>query len=260
MKKQFIITAALIMFTALLFSQSKQAGIHGTIIQTGGSGIPGVTVTLTNENTGKTVTTTSARGNFRLLNLPPGTYQLTCEKAGFKTVIYKDIRIFTGQDKNLRVNMESGAADPAVVMSSDDGAIDVRAAEKNVHITNEMLQSLPTGRNPWSIINLVPGMLLDREDVGGSESGAQYPFYGLGANSNDTTWLVDGVNISGPQAIGSAPAYLNTNTFEEIQVTLAANDITSYTGGTRLNFVSKRGGNRLSGNFHLYLEDEAWEM
>ncbi|MCK5222537.1 MAG: hypothetical protein KAR14_13210, partial [Candidatus Aminicenantes bacterium] len=48
--------------------------------------------------------------------------------------------------------------------------------------------------------------------------------------------------------------------YEELQVTVGSNDITAQTGGTQLNFVSKRGGNIYSGDFHLYVEDEAWEM
>ena len=123
-----------------------------------------------------------------------------------------------------------------------------------------MLTSLPTARNPWTILNLVPGMMLDREDVGGNESGQQSSFYGLGADSDDTTWNVDGANITDPSAIGAAPSYMNTNSYEEMQVTMGANDITAQTGGTQLNFVTKRGGNRYSGDFHLYVEDEAWEM
>ncbi|MCK5222113.1 MAG: hypothetical protein KAR14_11070, partial [Candidatus Aminicenantes bacterium] len=69
-----------------------------------------------------------------------------------------------------------------------------------------------------------------------------------------------GANITDPSAIGAAPAYLNVNSYEELQVTVGSNDITAQTGGTQLNFVSKRGGNMYSGDFHLYVEDEAWEM
>ncbi len=48
--------------------------------------------------------------------------------------------------------------------------------------------------------------------------------------------------------------------YEEIQVTMGSNDISAQTCGTQLNFVKRRGGSRFSGDFHLYVEDEKWEM
>ncbi|MCK4993116.1 MAG: hypothetical protein KAS29_21610, partial [Bacteroidales bacterium] len=139
-------------------------------------------------------------------------------------------------------------------------AVDVRKTTVSVSISKEMIQSLPTSRNPWSVLNLVPGMMVDREDVGGNESGQQSSFYGNGGSADDVTWNVDGANITDPSAIGAAPGYLNVNSYEELQVTVGSNDITAQTGGTQLNFVTKRGGNNYSGDFHLYVEDEAWEM
>jgi hypothetical protein len=109
-------------------------------------------------------------------------------------------------------------------------------------------------------MNLVPGVLVDREDVGGAESGQQSAYYGHGGTGDDSTWTVDGANITDPSAIGAAPAYLNMNAYEELQVTIGSTDISAQTGGVQLNFVSKRAGNRFSGDFHLYVEDEKWEM
>jgi hypothetical protein len=179
---------------------------------------------------------------------------------GFKTVINKGIRLYVGKNRNLNIQMETSTIREEIVITGKTGAVDVRKTTVGVNITNEMLTSLPTARNPWTILNLVPGMMIDREDVGGNESGQQSAFYGLGASDDDTTWNIDGANITDPSAIGAAPAYLNTNSYEEMQVTMGANDIGAQTGGTQLNFVTKRGGNRYSGDFHLYVEDEQWEM
>jgi hypothetical protein len=260
MKKLLVAFAALAMLSSLAFGQLSGADIYGTVVLPDGSAIPGVAVTLTGDNTGTKTTVTSEEGNFRFIKLPPGTYQLKFELEGFKTVINKGIRLFVGKNKNLSIQMETSTIREEVVITGKTGAVDTRKTTVGVNITNEMLTSLPTARNPWTILNLVPGMMLDREDVGGNESGQQSSFYGLGANSDDTTWNVDGANITDPSAIGAAPSYMNTNSYEEMQVTMGSNDISAQTGGTQLNFVTKRGGNRYSGDFHLYVEDEAWEM
>ncbi len=260
MKKLLVMLAMVAMLSALAFGQTASADIYGTVVLPDGSAIPGVAVTLTGDVIGTKTTVTSEEGNFRFLKLSPGTYQLKFELEGFKTVIQKDIRLFVGKNKNLSVQMETSTIREEVVITGKTGAIDVRKTTVGVNITKEMLSSLPTARNPWTVLNLVPGMMLDREDVGGNESGQQSSFYGNGASSDDTTWNIDGANITDPSAIGAAPSYLNTNSYEEMQVTMGANDITAQTGGTQLNFVTKRGGNRYSGDFHLYVEDESLEM
>lgn len=76
-------------------------------------------------------------------------------------------------------------------------------------------ERLPVARNPWKILNLVPGMMVDRDDIGGWQPAHQSAFYGLGADDDDTTWHVDGANITDPSLIGAAPSYLNFNSYYE---------------------------------------------
>jgi len=242
----------------LLFSQKATSDIYGTVMLPDGSAIPGVKVTLTGDIIGKTITSTSEHGKYRFLYLPPGKYELKFELEGFKTIIQKNIRLYVGKNITLNVPMETTTIKEEIIITKRPGAIDLRKTQVGINITDEMIESLPTARNPWTVIKLIPGILIDREDVGGNESGQQSTIYG--GDPDDTTWNVDGVNITDPSSIGAAPAYLNINSYEELQVTLGSNDITAQTGGVQLNFVSKRAGNRFSGDFHLYVEDEAWEM
>ncbi len=260
MKKLFTLLVAIAVLSGLSFAQGASSDIYGTVVLPDGSAIPGVAVTLTGEVIGKRVTVTSEQGNFRFLNIPPGDIELKFELEGFKTVIQKGIRLYVGKDKTFNVQMETTKLKEVIEVKGKASTVDTRKTTVSVNVSKEMIESLPTARNPWTIMNLVPGMMLDREDVGGAESGQQSSFYGHGASNDDTTWNVDGANITDPSAIGAAPAYLNINSYEELQITLGNNDITAQTGGVQLNFVSKRAGNRYGGDFHLYVEDAAWEM
>ncbi len=260
MKKLFTLLVAVAVLSGLAFAQGATADIYGTVVLPDGSAIPGVAVTLTGDVIGKTVTVTSEQGNFRFLQNPPGIYELKLELEGFKTVIQKAIRLFVGKNKTFTFQMETSQLKEVIEVTGEANVIDTRKTTVSVNVSQEMMQSLPTARNPWTVMNLVPGMMMDREDVGGAESGQQSSFYGHGSDSDDTTWNIDGANMTDPSAIGSAPAYLNVNAYEELQITLGSNDITAQTGGVQLNFVSKRAGNNYSGDFHLYIEDEAWEM
>ncbi len=260
MKKLVLLLSALALVSSVAMAQVQLADIYGTVVLPDGSAIPGVTVALSGDVTGKMTTVTSEEGNFRFLNLSPGNYELKFELEGFKTVIRKGIRLFVGKNVTLTVPMETTTIQEEVVVTAKAGVVDTRKTSVGVNISKEMIQSLPTARNPFTVLSLAPGMMVDRVDVGGADSGQQSNFLAGGGSKDDTTWNVDGANITDNSAIGAAPAYLNMNAYEELQITVGANDIGAQTGGVQLNFVSKRAGNRFAGDFHMYVQDKAWEQ
>ncbi len=260
MRKVLVVLLALAILPVLSFAQLKGGDIYGSVVLADGSKVPGVLITLTGEKIGKLTTISSDKGNFRFLSLPPGVYELRCELDGFKTVIRKDIEISLGKNVTLNILMETTTLKEEITVSGRVGAVDTRKTGVGVNVGKQWVESIPTARNAWTVLSALPGMMVDRVDVGGADSGQQSIFYAGGGVSDDTTWNVDGANITDPSAIGSAPAYLNINAYDELQVNLGANDISAQTGGVQLNFVTKRAGNRTSGDFHLYVEDQKWEM
>ena len=77
----------------------------------------------------------------------------------------------------------------------------------------------------------VPGVLVDRVNIGGNETGQQSNFASKGTRPQDASWTLDGVEITDMAATGASPTYFNFDNFEEIQVSTAGNDIKSRTGG-----------------------------
>jgi len=260
MRKLLVLLLAVAMLPVLSIAQTRGGDVYGTVVLSDGSKIPGVMVTLSSEEAGSKTTISSEKGNFRFLGLTPGTYELKFELEGFKTIIRKGIELGLGKSVTLNVMMETTTLKEEVTVHGKVSVIDTRKTHVGVNITKEMVESLPTARNPWTVLSAVPGIMVDRVDVGGADSGQQSNFLAAGGDQDDTTWNVDGANITDPSAIGSAPAYLNINSYGEIQITMGANDITAQTGGVQLNFVTKRAGNQTSGDFHIYVEDKAWEM
>jgi hypothetical protein len=260
MRKLLVVLLALAMLPVLSFAQTRGGDIYGSVVLADGSKVPGVLLTLTGDKIGALTTISSEKGNFRFLALPPGAYELKCELEGFKTVIRKDIDISLGKSVTLNILMETTTLKEEVTVSGKVGVIDIRRTNVGVNVSKEFVDSVPTARNPWTVLSSLPGVMVDRVDVGGADSGQQSNFMAGGGDQDDTTWNIDGANVTDPSAIGAAPAYLNINSYQELQVTLGANDITAQTGGVQLNFVTKRAGNRTSGDFHLYVEDAKWEM
>ena len=245
--------------TAFSYAQ-EQGAIKGTVTDPEGTPLPGVTITLTGSKTAPRTVVSSAGGNFRFLNLPVASdYTVKFELTGFKSVIREKQVVSYGKDVVLDVTLTPATIEESVTVIGQSPVIDTKKTQVGVNITSEMIMSLPTSRNPWVMMALAPGMLIDREDVGGSDAGQQSAYYGHGSPGGDETWNVDGANITDYSALGAAPAYLNLASYEELQINYGNNTITTQTGGVQINFVTKRGGNSYSGTFYLDAEDKAWQ-
>ena len=106
----------------------------------------------------------------------------------------------------------------------------------------------PPARDPWTVLQSTPGVLVDRVNVGGNESGQQSTYTGPGSFGAQSVWSVDGVVITDMSATGSTPAYYDFDSFEEMQISTGGSDSTIATGGVVLNIVTKRGTNEYRGS------------
>jgi hypothetical protein len=103
--------------------------------------------------------------------------------------------------------------------------------------------------------------MMDRENVGGSESGQQSRYVSRGSGRATSTWNLDGIDTTDQVSEGAASQYYDFDAFDEIQIQTAATDITAFTAGTQINLVTKRGSNTLSGGGRAYYSGEnlQWE-
>ncbi|MHB8056052.1 MAG: TonB-dependent receptor, partial [Candidatus Aminicenantales bacterium] len=113
--------------------------------------------------------------------------------------------------------------------------------------------------DPWVMLQLSPGMLIDRENVGGSDSGQQSSYFGHGSQSGDSSWGIDGANVTDNSALGAAPGYFGMAGYDEIVVNYGNNDVTTQTGGVKINFITRRGGNAYSGMFYVDASKKDWQ-
>ena len=126
--------------------------------------------------------------------------------------------------------------------------VDTRQDDHEVTFDQTQLQEIPTARDPWVLLQQTPGILVDRVNVGGNESGQQSPTFVRGASDGtDTMWNLDGIIITDPASIGSTPTYYDFDAFQEVQFTTGGNDVRQQTGGIGINFVTKRGTNHSRG-------------
>jgi len=244
-----------------VFTYAQEAGnLTGTVYDQDGAPLPGVKVSLSGSKVLAQTIVTSERGNFRFIALPVARdYTLRLELPGFNTLIREKLGVSFARDTSLSLTLSQTTLEEEITVVGESPVIDTKRTQVGVNITQEMIMSLPTSRNPWTIMSLVPGMLIDREDVGGNEGGQQSSYYGHGGRDGDTTWNIDGANITDMSALGAAPSYFNIASYEELQINYGNNDVKAQTGGVQINVISKRGGNSYSGTFYLDVEKDSWQ-
>ncbi|HSP16478.1 MAG TPA: carboxypeptidase regulatory-like domain-containing protein [Thermoanaerobaculia bacterium] len=240
----------LFLFASASYAQIQTGNIYGHVKAKDGSLLPGVTVTLTGVGAPQTFVT-DATGDFRFLNLSPGTYNLKAELAGFGTAMRSGLTINIGRNSDVTM-MLNPAASESITVSAEAPLLDVRRTGTGATVTKVELEKVPSGRDPWVILQQTPGVLMDRINVGGSESGQQSNYVGKGATGDQSTWNVDGVNITDVGALGSSPTYYDFDSFEEMQVTTGGTDPRIMTPGVQLNMVTKRGTNDIRGSGRYY--------
>ncbi len=248
--------AALFICTALTYSQEQFGRVYGTITDEEGMLLPGVTITLESDVIPTRTTTTGEKGFFRFINLSPGEYKITFELPGFVTQVREKIPVSVGGTVDFRIVMRATTLEEEITVTAESPIVDTKKTGIVTHMKDEILANIPSARDPWVILQQVPGMMVDRENVGGSESGQQATYVSRGGIGADDMWNVDGVTITDQAATGASPTYYDFDAFEEIQITTGGADPRVQSGGVALNFVTKRGGNVFHGQAYFYRTGE----
>jgi carboxypeptidase family protein/TonB-dependent receptor-like protein len=238
-------------------AQLQTGALFGTVSDDKGAALPGVTVTLTG-TAAPQVQVTDAQGKFRFPSLGPGTYQIKTELQGFSPVEYPNIAINIGRNTEIQITMNSAVQD-VITVTTESPLLDERRISTGATVSKTELQKIPSARDPWAVLQTTPGVLTDRINVGGNESGQQSSYVGPGSQGNQAVWAVDGVVITDMGALGSSPAYYDFDSLEEMQVTTGGSDSTLATGGVVLNIVTKRGTNEWRGSGRYLVADNSWQ-
>jgi hypothetical protein len=232
------------------YAQLQTGNIYGTVTSRDGSALPGVTVTLTGVGAPQTFIST-ADGDFRFLNLSPGTYQLKAELAGYGSAVRQGVAVSVGQNAQVSMALAPSVAE-SITVTAEAPLLDTRKAGTAINVTKVELEKVPTSRDPWTILQQAPGVQVDRMNVGGNQSGQQSVYIGKGSGGRENTWNIDGVNITDNGATGSSPTYYDFDAFEEMQITTGGSDPRIQTPGVQLNMVTKRGTNDFKGSARYF--------
>ena len=259
---QHVLTIALVLALALssqVFAQgqSGKGALYGTVKSDTGDILPGVTVTLSGHGADQ-VAISDGAGNFRFLGLDAAEYSLDARLDGFSTVEFPKLEIRVNQNVTIEVVMSS-AIQEVITVTSETPLLDERKITQRTTVTRLELDKIPTSRDPWAVAQQAPGVVMDRVNVGGNESGQQPNFIGTGSYRHQNKFMLDGVDITDQSAVGASATYFGFEQFEQQEISTGGTDVYVMTPGVQINLVTKRGTSEWRGSTSYFLTDDKWQ-
>jgi hypothetical protein len=212
--------------------------------------MPGVTVEASSpaliEKTRTAVTDGS--GQYRIVDLPPGMYQVTFTLTGFRTVVRQDVQIQGTFAAQVNADLQIGALEETLTVTGASPTVDVINNQTQVVLDRDVLDAIPTtARNLPMRAALIPGSSVSFITLG------QYAMTIHGSSFTDTQLAVDGMRINTLCGQGQYSGfYLNDAAAQEITYTTGAESAEIGSGGMRINVTPKDGGNRFAGSFFAH--------
>jgi hypothetical protein len=228
---------------------SSTGTIQGRVTDAQGAVLPGVTVTATSSALlGQQTAVTTENGNYRFPAVPPGTYTLTYELTGFNTVKREGIQIALGFTANINVELALATLQETVTVTGESPVIDTSATRVVQNFKLEQLQSIPNGRDMWSLLAVTPAVQMTRIDVGGNRAGTQtgYSAYGF---TGQVRVLIEGINTT--EGTGGAGFYFDYSSLEEVFLGTSGQSAEMPNPGVQSQFIAKSGGNQFNGEYYL---------
>jgi hypothetical protein len=249
------VLAALLTAGAPAFAQDFRGRINGTVSDTSGAVLPGVTVTVTSPALIQPqVQVTSTDGGYRFLALPPGVYQVAYELGGFQSVKREGIRVVIGQTLTVDQQLQVATLQETVTVTGASPVVDTTTTTMGTNFTKELLTEIPNARDVWAAMSQAPGIQMQGYDVGGSHTGTQtgYVTYGLDVQ-NQTK--IEGVDTT--EGNSANAGYFDFGSFEEFQVGGAGSNAESFAPGASLSISVKSGGDKFTGNWYSDWQGDA---
>src|SRR3954447_24620248 len=232
------------------FGQGFQGGLRGSVKDAGGV-IPGVEVTLNNEQTNiKRSSITNERGEFVFANVDPGNYAVKAALQGYKTIDRGGIRIATQQFLTLDLTMEVGAITESVTVTGQAPLIETANASQGTVLDSAALQTLPApGRNAFMIGVTVPTVIPTGDtQFNRQQDQTNASLLSLGGGTRrGNNYTLDGVPITDLRNRASANPTIEA--LEDVKVQVHTYDAEmGRTGGGVFNTTLRSGTNQYHGS------------
>jgi hypothetical protein len=249
--RRALIIAICVLSASAASAQVQTGSITGVVTDTSNAVLPGVSVSLSGDRLigGVQTQTTDTTGAYRFDRLPPGDYRVKFELQGFKTIDRADIHIDASFVAPINAKLEVGSVSETITVTGESPTVDTRSNLQQTVMNQEVLEGIPSGRDPWSVAKIIPGIQVSTYDVGGTQSYQQSSLSSHGSSTNDVSYNIDGATVNWPGGGGGATMlYYDQGMFEEVNYMTSAIPAEVMVGGVSINMVTKDGGNKWRGD------------
>ncbi len=256
-------TVALIVLLSLLtatqvVAQGGDGSLRGTVKDSQGGALPGVTITATSPVLlGPSVAVTDSSGNYRLVNLPPGTFTVTAQLAGFAVSKREGILLRAGSNFQVDLSMEIGTLEESITVSGDAPMLEVTKPSNVLTIDAEFQKEAPVVEGKfWSdFLMLTPGVISrPHNDASGRQN-----YFGNAVEHRDAVTLMEGLYAGNYNDFNINRTGLSSEAIQDTEVKTGGIDAASPMGyGLVINMVSKSGGNQFHGTGVLSYQPFSW--
>ncbi len=255
--RAMLLVAGILAMTAGSANAQAIGQIFGKATDSSGGVLPGVTVTVSGPTLQQPLTqVTQSSGAYQFPVVPIGRYTVTFELSGFRRVARQDIQITSGFNAEINAVMEVGQMTEEVTVSAAAPVVDTKKTTTGATFTAEILEKIPSARDPWQIINMTPGVQAGL-NVGGSSSGQQVGLQSRGTGAS-VQWNLEGGSMTDLSSNSSA-MYYNFDSFEQISVTNGGGDVSVQSSGLSINLVTKSGSNVFKGSVVGTFQNDAMQ-
>lgn len=258
---RFGVVAAVIalLCAAPLFAQSTTGSFQGSISDSSGAVLPGVTVTIVNPETNlvrSTVTNTS--GNYDAPLLPPGRYNVTADLPGFRKLEKSGLVLQVNQNARVDFILQLSSLEESVQVTAQASLIDTQDSSLRHVVDATQVASLPlNGRNFRDLGLIVPGVqdMAQNSNLASRGGGMNI----VGAQDFNNNFLVDGFDNNDPTT-GEIQTFPSVESIQEFTILGASYgaDVGFASGGV-VSLVSKSGASKFRGNVFEFLRDDKFD-
>lgn len=244
--------ARILVFACLVLAPATalaQAVIAGTVKDASGAILPGVSVEATSPALIEKVRTavTDGTGQYRIEDLRPGTYTVTFTLQGFSTFKREGIELSGSFTATVNADLKVGTLAETVTVTGETPIVDVQSAKREMTLDSDAIKAIPTVRSYQAMVNMVPGVTTNVNDVATGVVTTQFPIHG--GRANESRMLVDGLNVGNPPGGNQPPSYVaDIGNAQEIAFMTSGGLGESETAGLVMNVVPKTGGNEVHGS------------
>ncbi len=228
---------------------SAQSSLAGVAKDTSGAVLPGVTVEAASPALIEKVrsVTTDTGGQFKIVDLRPGTYTLTFTLTGFSVVKREGIELGGSGTVTVNADMKVGTLAETITVTGETPIVDVQNAARQQVLDGNLVARTPAAKSWNGIMLLVPGVTGDPNTVQLTPGMVLFGIHG--GPATEGRLQVDGMNVGASRGGGGVSGYsVDTANVQEVTFRTSGGLGEAETGGPYMNIVPKTGGNTFRGS------------